>query len=563
MRKISVIILIIIAAGVGWFLGRGRSESGSAGDQKKVSFYQSPMHPWIKSDKPGNCTICGMKLTPVYEGEKGFDTQANMVTLNESAINVINVQSEPVQERSIERTLPVAGRIEADQTRTRVLSAYVDGRIEKLFVNYAGAEANAGEPLAVIYSPALLTAEREYLSVLAQTNQAGSPRLQEEHERLIEGAKQRLKRLGLTDEQIEKVTTSGAATNFTTEIVAPISGTVVKRDVVEGQYVKEGDKLFELIDLSRLWFVFDVYEQDLPAIQIGQNVSVSSPALIGKKFEGAITFIEPTINEETRSARVRVEVQNPVVDGKRQLYNGLYATGLIQFKSEPVLAVSRSAVIEPGDQPRVYVDHGAGAYEHRTVELGRRGENYVEILDGLEPGEKVVTHGGLLLDSQAQLNQVSSPAGTHDHGNDHIEHNDAEHQHGSVEIQNPSELKPYFEAVHGLSQALASDDVTTYNERLAILPVPADPPMAEATQRVKTNRKDTLDNARAEFLPFSMLVSEVARALRQKGHAQGVKIYKCPMYPKLGQNAFWIQTEGPLRNPFYGSEMLECGTEVK
>jgi Cu(I)/Ag(I) efflux system membrane fusion protein len=555
-------MLIAVAVAGGWFLGRGKVGSSGTGNERSVSFYQSPMHPWIKSDKPGNCTICGMKLTPVYEGEKGFDTGANMVTLNSNAINVVNVQSEPVTQRPLERTLEVAGRIEADQTRSRILSAYVDGRIEKLFVNFAGAEVKEGEPLAVIYSPALLTAEREFLSILSQTNLAGSARLASEHERLVEGARQRLKRLGLTDEQIARARTGGAGTNFTTQIVAPISGTVVKREVFEGQYVKEGDRLFELIDLSRLWFVFEVYEQDLPAIKIGQTVWLSSPAIPGKKFEGPITFIEPTINEATRSARVRVEVENPIIDEKRQLFNGLYATGLIQFKSEPVLAVSRTAVIEPGDRPRVFVDHGAGAYEHRFVQLGRRGESFVEILDGLGTGELVVTSGGLLLDSQAQLNQVGTSPAAHQH--DEQDHESA-HQHAAelVEVKDATELGPFFNAVHHLSQALANDDVKTYNERLADLPIPGDPRLAEAATKLKANTKTALDTARTEYLPFSMLVVEVARSLRQKGQGTGLKIYKCPMFPRPGKNALWVQLDGPLRNPFYGSEMLECGTEVK
>src|SRR5688500_9154972 len=370
MKKLLVVLLIVLAGFAGWFVGRGRTTGGDeSATARKVLFYQSAMHPWIKSDKPGNCTICGMKLTPVYEGEKGIETDANMITLSSNAINVINVQTEPAEKRPNEKTLVAADCIEADQTSRGVIAAYVDGRVEKLFVNFTGAEVKQGEPLAVIYSPALLTAEREYLTILAQTNSSNSPRLAEEHNRLVEGARQRLKRLGLTDDQIQRARDSGTATNFTTQIVAPISGTVVKREVFEGQYVKEGDRLFELIDLSHLWFVFEVYEQDLPAISLGQTVTVTAPALPGRTFAGPITFIEPTINEVTRSARVRVELENPVIDGKRALYNGLYASGRIESRSEPVLTVSRSAVIEPGDNARVYVDHGNGGYEQRIVQL--------------------------------------------------------------------------------------------------------------------------------------------------------------------------------------------------
>src|SRR5688572_4332743 len=469
MKKLVVVLLIVLAGIAGWFVGRGRTNGDSSDRTRKVMFYQSAMHPWIKSDKPGNCTICGMKLTPVYEGEKGIETDANMITLSSNAINVINVQTEPAEKRPIEKTLEAAGRIEADQTRSRVIAAYVDGRVEKLFVNFTGAEVKQGEPLAVIYSPALLTAEREYLTILAQTNFSNSTRLSEEHNRLVEGARQRLKRLGLTDDQIQRARESGTATNFTTQIVAPISGTVVKREVFEGQYVKEGDRLFELMDLSHLWFVFEVYEQDLSAISLGQPVAVTAPALPGRTFAGPITFIEPTINEATRSARVRVELENPLIDGKRALYNGLYASGHIESRSEPVLTVSRSAVIEPGDNARVYVDHGDGGYEQRIVQLGRRGENHIEIVSGLEAGEKVVTAGNLLLDSQAQINRVVSGSSAPPH-----QTNDSAHQHATaVQVTSAAleNLRPFLIAMHALGQALANDDVQTFNQRAAELPL--------------------------------------------------------------------------------------------
>ena len=563
MKKLAVVLLIVAAGLAGWFFGRaGSSSSGSdAPGGRKVLFYQSAMHPWIKSDKPGNCTICGMKLTPVYEGEKGIQTDANMVTLSSNAINVIHVQTEAAEKRPIEKKLEVAGRVEADQTRARVISAYVDGRIEKLFVNFTGAEVKQGEPLAVIYSPELLTAEHEYLSVLAQTNLSNSPQLAQEHQRLAESARQRLKRLGLTDSQVERVRESGSATNFTTQIVAPISGTVVKREVFEGQYVKEGDRLFELIDLSRLWFVFDVYEQDLPAISLGQAVSVTAPALPGKTFSGPITFIEPTINEATRSARVRVNLENPLIDGKRALYNGLYASGQIESRSEPVLTVSRSAVIEPGDNARVYVDHGDGGYEQRIVQLGRRGENYIEIVSGLEAGEKVVTTGNLLIDSQAQINRVVSGSAPHQH-----QTNDAGKQHTTVAPVSPDaaeKLTVFLKGMHAVGQALANDDVNNYNQRAADLPLAQNETLDALVRQVKESAANNLDEARKEFLPLSMAAVQTAETLRKEGHYLGVKIYKCPMYPRAGQNAFWVQSEGPLRNPFYGSEMLECGTEVK
>lgn len=416
MRTILVTIVAVIAAGaLGWYAGRKRAEQGRPPQtgEKKVAFYQSSMHPWIKSEKPGNCTICGMKLTPIYEGEKGFEAEGELVTLSSNGIQVINVQSEPVKVRQLKRELHVAGRIEADETRLRVLSAYLDGRIEKLFVNYLGAEVRAGEPLAVLYSPEVLSAEREYLNIISRTNHADSPRLAAEHQRLVEGAYNRLKRLGLTDPDIEGLLSKGA-TNLTTRIRAPISGTVVTRSVYEGQYVKEGDKLFEIADLSKVWFKFDIYEQDLSWIARGLPVEVTSMALGTNVFTGQISFIDPNINDAARSARVRVELENPLLGegerARRLLYNGLYAEGRIKINAGEGLAVPRTAVIDPGDFPRVYIDSGGGAYELRRVKIGRRGEDYWEVLEGVDEDELVVTSGTLLLDSQAQMNQGVSSA---------------------------------------------------------------------------------------------------------------------------------------------------------
>ena len=587
MRIVIVIALIAAATAAGWLVGkRASSPTSNSSGGRKVAFYQSPMHPWIKSDKPGNCAICGMKLTPVFEGEKGFGTDANVVTLSSNSINVLNVQTETVARRPLERRLAVAGKIEPDETGVRVISAYVDGRIEKLFVNFTGAEVKAGEPLAILYSPALLTAQREYLTLLAQTNFTTSPALQSQHERLVDGAHQRLRRLGLTDEQISGLREN--VTNFTTLVTAPIGGTVVNRAALEGQYVKEGDKLFEIADLSRMWFRFNVYEQDLPSIKAGDTVRVSSPALGGKTFEGPITFIEPTINQETRSARVRVELHNPALNEqsktRRELFNGLYADGTIAIKTEPVLAIGKSAVLYPGDQPRVYIDQGGGAYEHRPVKLGRQGEAFIEILDGLSEGEKIVTSGNLMLDSQAQLSRTSSgaevahehpapdePTGKSSETNKH--HTDAT----GLSPEQISAAKEFFTGfVFPLNEHLAADKLAGYNELVGhsehavaslVAQFEAGSPLATQIAKVASENKklksvQDLTNARADYKEFSAATADFYRTIAPNLGLHA-KVYKCPMFPKPGETGFWVQAKAPLRNPFFGAEMLECGVEVK
>ena len=414
--KLIVLILFTtaLAGGAGWFAAKhwpARPVEPSFGG-RKVLFYQSAMHPWIKSDQPGKCTICGMNLVPVYEGDKGIDVGEGLVTLSSNSITVIHVQTDEVRRQSLRHTLRVAGTIEDDDTRRRFLSAYVEGRIDKLFVNYVGAELVEGQLIATIYSPALLNSEREYVLLVTQTPDPAAPR--EQHARSLEATTLRLKSLGLTDAQIAALPGKPAG-EWHTEILAPMSGIILARHVYEGQYVKEGDKLFEIGDFSTMWFKFDAYERDLPWLRVGQEVEVITPAVPDKVYSAKITFIDPNLNEPTRSAKVRVEVPNPIVeqDGhmRRELYRRLYAEAAVKVDLPEALAVPRSAVLWPGAQSVVYLDKGGGIYEQRRVRLGRAGDDSWEVLAGVGEGERVVTVGNLLLDAQAQLNQSVNASG--------------------------------------------------------------------------------------------------------------------------------------------------------
>jgi membrane fusion protein, copper/silver efflux system len=358
----------------------------------------------------------------------------------------------------------------------------------------------------------------------------------------------------------------------------------VNRAVFEGQYVKEGDKLFEIADLSRMWFRFNVYEQDLPSIALGNVVHVSSPALGSKTFEGPIAFIDPNINAETRSARVRVELQNATIEengkARRELFNGLYADGSISIKAEPVLAINKSALLNPGDQARVYVDNGGGAYEHRPVKLGRQGEQYVEILEGVSEGEKIVTAGNLLIDSQSQLSRTSSGAAAGHEGHtpapqppkaDHSQHSQA--RLTAEQVRAAREFLTGF--VFPLNERLAADDLAGYDEVIvhaehAVAPLASQfkaPPLEALAGKIiseskKLKKAPDLATARAAHRDFSAATVEFYRAAAP-GLDLPAKVYKCPMYPKAGQEAFWLQGKATLRNPYFGSEMIDCGTEVK
>jgi Cu(I)/Ag(I) efflux system membrane fusion protein len=544
LKSFLIILFVVAAAGGGWIAGRKSNTLAAAGGsspERKVLFYQSPMHPWIKSDKPGKCTVCGMQLVPIYEGGESSAT-TDIVMLPEGSPNISNVQTVAVKKEPLVRTLRVAGMIDDDESKHRVLSAYTGGRIEKLFVNFEGAEVQAGQPLAIFYSKELLSAIREYKIAYKQ---GPSP--------LLTASQMRLQQFGLSKEQIAKAPERTESDIFV-DILAPTTGTVVKRYVYEGQYVQEGEKLFEIADFSTMWFQFIAYEQDLPFLREGLPVTITTPSLPGKSFVSAIKFINPNLDGLTRSARVRVEIQNPTSDTglhrKHEVLHKLYADATIAVDPIEVLAVPRNAVLWAGGDPRVYVERGPGAYEQRRVILGRPGDDHWEVLEGIQPGERVVASGNMLIDGQAQLNNLGSRDEPPTSPDPALEMTAAEYK----------ELEKYLAGVAAVTDALADDDLAAYNAALANL----SPAPKRLALTVPASAAD-LATARRGFLPLSQSVADFARGLR--GHFPKLKIFRCPMSDQVGggapENAKWIQFSAELRNPYMGREMLSCGAEVK
>ncbi len=592
MKPNQILVLVIsvaVAAGAGWFAAK---RSGDSHEQHNHAapvapangkIYSCSMHPQIRSDKLIKCTICQMALAPIGAGSQA-DVPEGVVPLSFAVIQVINVQTEEVVRRTLSRTLRVAGMIDDDDTRHRRLSAYVEGRVEKLFVNYVGAEVVAGQPLAMIYSPTLYNAEREYLLLLRQSVPTNFPILATEHERALNAVTLRLKRLGLSDEQVDKLGQKAAA-DYRSELLAPMSGTVVTREVYEGQYVKEGDKLFEVADFSRMWFKFDAYERDLVWLKPGQSIEVTAPALPGRVFTNTIAFIDPNVADMSRSAKVRVELENPLVDrnGRRQreLLHKLYAEGVVRVEVPESLAVPRSAVLQPGAQAVAYVDKGGGHYEQRKLKLGRRGDDAWEVLDGLKAGDRVVTHGNLLIDAQAELSRSGS---SHEHAH-------GASAKGAIKPTPVADLPPltepqqkaageFFAVMDALAVALAGDKVDEFNKHAArihpaltqLVPAFRDVKEAEAVMKRITASghlapAKKLEAARAAFLPVSLATADFAKALRKQPPFKSVKVYHCPMVDRVVEGAakdgYWIQLRAGLKNPFFGADMLECGEEVK
>ncbi len=562
MKTPFVILLTLAVAVPATWLITGRSirapapASGTLPGARKVLYYQSAMHPWVKSDKQGRCTICGMELTPVYEGQKGLEASADVLSLSQGMVQVLHVQTVAAKKRPLAKTLTFAGVVDDDAHRHRIISAYVDGRIEKVYANHLGVEVVGGQPLLEIYSPPLLQAEREYRLVSGELkNSVGL----------------RLRQMGLTPKQISALPQKSADV-LNTEILAPISGTTVSQEVYAGQYVTAGQKLFELADFSTMWFIFRAYEQDISWLKIGQAVEVTTPSVPGGVFTGAIAFIDPNFDPVTRATQVRVELPNPLKDGRRALLHRLYGDAAVALDAPEVLAVPRSAVIQTGPEALVYVEHEGGTYTQQPVKLGRRGDAFVEILSGVNPGDKVVTSGNLLLDGQAEMNRsFSTPS---------LGPMKVAAAAGVADSQTQA-IKAFIETADTIATALAKDDLAAFNKT-----GPAAMPATEALTLALAERKDLADlltklsearhlhgadnlaAARKMFLAFSTAAVAVIEPFRHGDAPPGVEIFECPMVsnavPGAPQKGRWLQLAGTkIRNPYFGTQMIDCGVEVK
>jgi len=567
MKTLPVIFLTLaVAIPATWFATRqlhhGNASSAATSGQpagRKLIYYQSAMHPWIKSPKPGRCTICGMELTPVYEGDAGFDAAGggDVVPLTQTMIQVVKVQTAEAQVRPLTKTLTVAGMIDDNATRHRVLSAYIPGRVQKLYVNFMGAEVKEGQPLAEFYSPTLLQSEREYRTLTGELRSATALRLLQ---------------MGLTSAQIEALPEK-PGDKLTSQILSPIGGTVVAQNVYEGQYVQEGERLFEIADFSTMWFQFRAYEQDLPWIKPGLKVDITTPSHPGKTFTGNITFIDPNFDEATRSTKVRVELENPLVEGRRLLLHRLYADGLVRLDLPDALTIPRAAVIETGPEAVAYVDQGGGAYSRRVLQLGRRGDALVEVTSGLSVGDKVVVNGNLLIDGQAEMNRAfAEPAATNAPGVALPALTDAQRK----------AVKDFLSLADAITASLAADDLEEFNAQAAkthaAMPSLMDvfvnsdkawhPLLKGLEEAGHLEKADDLKAARKTFHPFSNAAVALAQALRRgEKEFASLKVFRCPMtkavFPGAPASAEWMQLKPAISNPYMGVQMNDCGTEVK
>ncbi len=320
---------------------------------------------------------------------------------------LIGLNTTSVAIRPLQKVIRTVGRIEYDERKMATVNTKYEGWIEKLRVNATGSYVKKGEPLAEIYSPELLATQREYLNALKWKNSTKKDSelgalLIKDAETILEAAKQRLKLWDITEEQIKKVEGTGQPIKTLT-LYSPVSGYVTQKTAIQGMKVMPGDKLFDIVDLSSVWVLADIYEYELPVVKLGAPAVISLSYFPGKEFLSKIDYIYPTLAGETRTAKVRFTLPNPGGQLKPQMFTDV----TLKINLGKKLVVPEDAVIDTGTRQIVYVDKGDGNFEPREVSVGLKTDQMVEVTRGLRVGEKVVSSANFLIDSEAKLKGVA------------------------------------------------------------------------------------------------------------------------------------------------------------
>ena len=570
--------------------------------EAEATIWTCSMHPQIRQDKPGNCPICGMELIPLstLENESG-NFNPDELSMTPAAASLADVQTLRVVKGTPVRDLFLQGKVEPDERNIAELTARFGGRIEKLLVNYTGQNVTKGQKLATIYSPGLVAAQKELLEAEAT---------RETRPALYSAARTKLKLWDLSDEQISGIEREGKPRLYF-DVLSPISGTVMMRHVALGDYIKEGSALFRVIDLSKIWVMFDAYESDLPWIKLGDRAVFSAQSLPGESFSGRVSYIDPFINNKTRVSKVRVEMNNPGI----RLKPGMFVNGRLHSDISggvDKIMIPRSAVLWTGERAVVYVkvpDRPSPTFLYREIVLGPEAGNFYVVSSGLEEGEEIAVNGVFRIDAAAQLaglpSMMNPEGGAASTGHNHM-NMDMGSGNGSSSGQGTGgstgerpETPEKGGTETGRSGEAKTEVSDEFREELqcvydAYLPM-KDAFVASGADEVSKNAgkvKSALDAIKMELLKgdahmqwmsqlgaltlaldkiltgkdieeqraaFAEFNSAFYNTLKTFGIEKGPVYYQyCPM--AIGEKgAYWLSSIKEIRNPYFGEAMMGCG----
>jgi RND family efflux transporter MFP subunit len=370
------------------------------GAENPKMLFTCGMHPQVIEDHQGNCPICGMKLTPIRSDAGGDNYSANSsaIAVDAATQQNMNLRTTFVERGPLRKTIRTVGTIDYNETALADVTTRFKGWVEKVNVDATGQLVHRGEPLFEVYSPELYSAEVEFLQAVTNKFKDFKSIVNQ-----YRAGVRNLKNLGVQDAQIAEIETNRVALNSLT-IAAPISGFVIEKNIVQGQMVDAGIQLYRIADLGIVWVLAQIYEQDLPFVKLGQEAIVKVASLPDREFRGRVTFVYPTVDEKTRTAKVRLEFENPGYF----LKPGMFVSAVIHAQLEDsAVLVPESAVLRSGARNTVFVALDGGKFEGRDVALGVEAEHgMIQVTSGLNTGERVVTSGQFLLDSESQLREA-------------------------------------------------------------------------------------------------------------------------------------------------------------
>ncbi|MBI4484279.1 MAG: efflux RND transporter periplasmic adaptor subunit [Acidobacteria bacterium] len=442
---ISIVVLLVAAGAAAWMYrgvirakaqsawavlreakmalgGREQGHEGQGGvpvagqGERKVLYWVDPMHPAYKWDKPGKAPDCGMDLVPVYaeEGRAAENLPPDAVQISPRKLQLIGVEYGEVAFQPLSKTIRTVGRLAYDETKIARIHTKIEGWIERVYVDFTGKLVEKNQPLISIYSPELVSTQQEFLLAKKAKDYLKSSPVQQIAANalsLYEASRERLRLWDISEEQIKELEERGASTKTLT-LYSPLDGFVLARNAFEKQRVTPETELYAIADLSTVWVLADVYEYELPMIRLGQEATMTLSYSPGKAFTGKVTYIYPQLDNMTRTLKVRLEFPNPDF----QLKPDMYANVELRIDYGRQVSVPEEAVLDSGAEQIVFVAYEGGYFEPRKVQLGGKVDDRYIIGKGLKPGERIVTSGNFLIDSESRLKSAMGGMAGMGHG---------------------------------------------------------------------------------------------------------------------------------------------------
>lgn len=556
---------LVLAAGllIGWLLfGGNNSETHLHKDEvTKETIWTCSMHPQIRQSEPGKCPICGMDLIPLTSSSDAGSDDPFIHTMSPQAAALANIQTSKVSYTTPEYEVYLTGKIAANEKKLASITANYSGRIENLFVDFTGQTVNKGQKMATIYSPELVTAQRELIE--AAKNKQINPSL-------YNAVREKLRLWRITEKQIDAIESSGEVLTEL-DVYTDISGIVITRNVSRGDYVNKGSVLFEIADLSSIWVMLDAYEQDLAWVKVGSKVNFTVASLPGKEFASTVTFVDPIINQQTRTASIRAEAGNPNLQLKPEmLVKGKIITKLssqTELKGRSLM-IPKTSVLWTGIRSVVYVKVPGTeftSFEMRDIILGPRAGDYYVIEKGLKEGEEIVTNGVFAVDAAAQL------SGNYSMMNRPVS------KRIFVPEKFKSQLTDFTKLYFDLKNALVKSDFTTSKNTggrvsqslqavdMKLLDDQAHRQWMEKEDQLRKSIKaiskaKDIEEQRKHFETLSDALIESAELFGLT--IDMVYVQFCPMaFDDKG--AYWLSEFEDIKNPYFGDMMLTCGEVTK